>query len=243
MKQMLIYQNVKPVNRQEHGDLALKSTNRYDFARETNAVPLVVGEFQWASEDYPVVFTPTPEGLIPSAILGVRDKENAFVKADGSWDARYIPAFVRRYPFVFGGDPKGETFTLMIDDSYEGLNRENKGERLFDGDGTQTQFLNQTLNFLREYQAQFLRTRTFCERLKELDLLAPVEAHVPLPEDPKRTLSGFQVVNREKLKALSDKVVDELFRRDELEAIYLHQFSLRNIGRVHERIIKVAPAA
>ncbi|HWC63583.1 MAG TPA: SapC family protein, partial [Rhizomicrobium sp.] len=165
MKKLLIYEDVTPVTYKAHGQLSLKQGKSYEFARETNAVPVVLAEFPRAVADYAIVFTDAAEGLIPTAILGVRDKENAYVGKDGSWDAGYIPAFVRRYPFVFATDEKAETFTLMIDRNYSGFNTEGKGERLFDSSGEQTVFLTNTLNFLREYQAHFGRTRAFGKKL------------------------------------------------------------------------------
>jgi hypothetical protein len=241
MKKLLIYEDVTPVTRKSHGKLSLKKGKTFEFARETNAVPVVLSEFPRASGEFAIVFTAASEGIIPAVVLGVRDKENAYVGKEGSWDAGYVPAFIRRYPFVFATDAKAETFTLMIDQNYSGFNKEGKGERLFDADGEQTAFLNNTLNFLREYQTQFARTRTFGARLDELGLLEPVEARVPLPKDPDRRLTGFKIVNRDKLKALSGDVLAQMIKTDELELIFLHLFSLRNLTRLHEKMTAAAP--
>jgi hypothetical protein len=241
MKKLLIYEDVTPVTRKAHGKLSLKKGKTFEFARETNAVPVVLSEFPRASGEFAIVFTAASEGIIPAVVLGVRDKENAYVGKEGSWDAGYVPAFIRRYPFVFATDAKAETFTLMIDQNYSGFNKEGKGERLFDADGEQTAFLNNTLNFLREYQTQFARTRDFGARLDELGLLEPVEARVPLPKDPDRRLTGFKIVNRDKLKALSGDVLAQMIKTDELELIFLHLFSMRNLNRLHEKMAAAAP--
>jgi hypothetical protein len=237
MKKLLIYSDVIPVTRKAHGSLSLKKGTTFEFAQETNAVPLVISEFGRASQEYAIIFTEAAEGVIPSVILGVREKENAYIAADGSWDARYIPAFVRRYPFVFAVDAKATTFTLMIDEAYSGFNTDGKGERLFDADGEHTAYLDRTLAFLKDYQSHFERTRAFGQKLVELDLLDPVEARVPLPKDPDRRLTGFKVVNRDKLKALPGDVLSELVRSDQMELIYLHLFSLGNLTRLHEKMV------
>lgn len=243
MKQLLIYENVKPLTQQEHGGLSLKPTNNCNFARETNAVPLVGSEFLPASEEYPIVFTRTNEGIIPSVILGVRDRENAFVTPEGGWDARYVPAFIRRYPFVFGTDEKAETFTLMIDEAFPGLNKDGEGEKLFDAEGKLSPFVSQTVEFLKEFQMLFVRTREFCAKLDKLGLLDPVEVKTPLPNDPERKVNGFLVVNRDKLKALKGNTLEEMMKTDELELVFMHMLSLRNIGKVVERIVKATPVA
>lgn len=240
MKKLLIYSDVTPVTRGAHGSLSLKKNPTYEFAKETNAAPLVIAEFARASQEYAIVFTEAAEGIIPSVILGLRNGENAYVAEDGSWQADYVPAFIRRYPFVFSTDAKATTFTLMIDESYEGFNTEGRGERLFDSEGAHTAFLDQTLNFLKDFQNHFERTRELGRKLAELDLLDPVEARAPLPKDPDRRLVGFKVVNREKLKALSGDDLSELAKSGQLELIYLHLFSLNNLGRLHEKVLGIA---
>jgi hypothetical protein len=242
MKQLLIYENIKPLNQNDHGELSLKRTSDVSFAREVNAVPLIGSEFLPASEEYPIVFTRTNEGVIPSVILGVRDRENAFVTKEGGWDARYVPAFVRRYPFVFGTDEKAETFTLMIDESYPGLNKDGEGEKLFNADGKLGPFVEQTVEFLKEFQVLFVRTREFGDKLDKLGLLDQVEVKTPLPNDPERKVNGFMVVNREKLKALKGDTLESLMKTDELELVFMHMLSLRNIAHVVERVIKADEA-
>ena len=49
---------------------------------------------------------------------------------------------------------------------------------------------------------------------------------------PERRLTGFKIVNRDKLKALSGDLLAQMIKSDELELIYLHLFSLRNLSRL-----------
>ncbi len=237
-KQLLIYTSVTPLNRREHGDLAYKSDDSYAFARGINAVPLLVGEFAAASGDFALVFAAGDDTPLPVVLFGVEADNNVFVGPEGKWLGAYVPAFLRRWPFVFSTDAGGETYTLCIDETAPGFNREGRGERLFDSDGLATGYTNRMLEFLKEFQAQHERTKTFCRRLQELDLLQSVEAHIPLPGLPARTLTGFQVINREKLKALPVATLEPMFRGDELELIYLHLFSMRNLDRLREQAVR-----
>ena len=235
LKQLLIYDQIVPLTRHDHGKLSLQKMDSFAFARETNAMPLVGPEFPLAAHDYAIVFTDTGEGIVPAVILGVRNNENLYVDADGKWNANYVPAFARRYPFAFGTDDS-ENFTVMIDPSFPGFNAEDKGERLFNPDGSNAPFLDTTINFLREYQGMFARTQTFGKRLGELGVLDPVEANLPLPSDPGRKLTGFKIVNRDRLKALPNKAIADLLREDELDLVVLHLLSLRNLGRLQEKL-------
>jgi hypothetical protein len=242
MKQLLIYNDVTPVSKEKHGKFSLKPSNSFDFARQTNSVPAVAQEFALLAMQYAIVFGQAADGVIPAVVLGVRDNENVFVAADGTWDAPYIPAFIRRYPFVFGSDDSSDTLTLLVDESHPGFNNKDKGERLFDADGEQTAYLKNVLSFLGEYQAHSQQTAIFAKTLSELGLLEQGEVHLPLPGDPERRLRGFLMVSREKLRALPADKLAELHANGILELIYLHLFSLNNMNRLQEKMVAAAPA-
>jgi hypothetical protein len=207
-----------------------------------NSVPLMAVEFPAAAPEYPIVFAGAGEGVMPAVILGVRGQENLFLTAESTWKAKYIPAFVRRYPFVFSTSEDNKTFTLCIDEAFGGFNQDARGQRLFDDQGKPTEYVQNVLKFLQEYQVQFQRTQTFCRKLKELGLLDPMQAQVTLGSDKRTSLTGFQAVNRDRLKALAGDKLAELAKTDELELIYLHLQSLRNFSGFGERLASHAPA-
>jgi hypothetical protein len=91
------------------------------------------------------------------------------------------------------------------------------------------------LNFLQEYQAHFNRTRAFCSKLKELDLLEPMQAEFTLPSGKKTSLTGFQAINRAKLQALPGDTLEELSKTGELELMYTHLQSMRNFSAMVSR--------
>lgn len=235
-KQLLYYTKVVPVSKEQHGDWSVKATGDYGFARDSNSVPLMAVEFLAAAPEYAIVFAGTDDNIMPLAVLGAQSHENTFVDGDGRWDAKYIPAFVRRYPFVFTKNEDGSRFFLCIDEQYSGCNQNGSGERLFDSDGERTQYLDGVLNFVQEYQVQFARTQAFCNKLKELDLLEPMQARFNLPSGKNLSLTGFMAVNRDKLKALPAETLAELAGTDELELIYTHLQSMKNFSAMVERI-------
>jgi hypothetical protein len=243
VKQLLIYERAVPVNPKQHGNLAVKSGADYGFAKGVNSVPLMAAEFEPASAEYAIVFTGQDKEIMPAALLGVRDQENLYVDDKGVWNAKYIPAFVRRYPFVFSSDNDGETFTLCVDEDFTGVNREGIGERLFDSAGERTQYLKTVLGFLQAYQAQFVATRAFCQRLGELDLLEAMRADFTLPSGQRIALGGFMAVNRQKLRALPGEKLAQLAGMGELDLIYAHLHSQRNFTATAERVLGVMAAA
>jgi hypothetical protein len=228
--QLLIYERAVPINKQKHGDWSVKAGGSYEFAKHINSAPLTAVEFPNAAAEYSIVFAGNDEGVMPAVILGVRDRENLYVTDDGKWSAKYIPAFVRRYPFVFSLSGDGKQFILCIDEEFSGCNQDGVGERLFDAEGERTQYLQNVLNFANEYQARFTRTQLFCKKLKDLDLLEPMQAQITLTTGKTLNLGGFQAVNRERLKKLTDEQLLDLAKTDELELIHLHLHSLRNFN-------------
>ncbi|WP_286238535.1 SapC family protein [Neptuniibacter halophilus] len=229
-KQLLFYTNAVPVSSSKHRDWSVKVGSNYEYARSTNSVPLMAVEFPNAAQEYPVVFAQTDDAVLPVAILGVSDERNMFVDEEGHWKAKYIPAFVRRYPFVFSTTDDGSTLMLCIDESFEGFNQEGVGERLFDAEGERTQYLKSVLSFVEEYQAHFKRTQAFTKRLKELDLFEPMQAKVALETGKQMSLTGFLGINRGKLNTLPGDTLSELAKSGELEMIYIHLQSMKNFS-------------
>lgn len=241
--QLLIYESVVPISAARHARHSLQTSADYSFARDVNSLPVTSVEILQAALEYPVVFAGEGNAVMPAAILGLRDKENVFLDDQGAWSARYIPAFARRYPFVFSSSDDGKTFTLCIDESFPGLNAAGRGERLFDEQGKPTQYVDNVLKFLQQYQIEFQRTRIFCSRLKDLDLFEPMQAQVNLGDGARVSLSGFMAVNRERLKALPADTLAELAKNDGLELIYAHLHSMRHFASIRERLVAGKPAA
>ena len=242
-KQLLIYDKAVPVSPKQHLNTSVKVGTDYSFARDVNSVPLMSVEFDFCLGEYAIVFAGEPGAVMPAAMLGVRDRENLQVGADGAWLGKYIPAFLRRYPFVFSSTDAGGTFTLCVDEDYAGVNQEGRGERLFDSQGERTQYLQNVLNFLQAYQLQFQATRQFVQLLEDLQLFDSMEAQFTLPSGQQMKLGGFKVVNRERLRQLDGDKLAELARTGGLDLIYAHLHSLRNFTPIAERMTKPLPEA
>lgn len=240
-KKMLIYENVKQITHRAHADLSIDHDGAFSFCRHVNAMPILLSEFAKAAPEYIIIFAPTEGGYMPAVLLGTKDGENLYLDDKGNWKAQYVPAFARRYPFVFSGDGEGKRFTLCIDESYGGLNREGRGARLFDDQEEHTPYLNNMLEFMKNYQAHHQRTEEYCRLIGDLKLLDEVHMKIPHPSDKSRVLTGLRVVNRDRLKALDDKIVKELLKTDLLEVTFLHLLSLHNASALARRAADHAP--
>jgi SapC len=235
--QLLIYETAVPVSSGRHSKCAVEAGKGFAFTRKVNSVPLMAVEFPQAGPEYAIVFAQSGADVAPVVILGARQGENLFLGDDDSWRAKYVPAFIRRYPFVFSPSEDGKTFTLCVDEAFQGLNYQGRGQALFTEDGKHTPYVDNVLKFLQEYRAQFLRTQAFCKKLVELNLLEPMQAQFTLGTGEKMSLGGFQAVSRERLKALPAETLSQLAATDELELIYLHLQSMRNFTAVKDRLV------
>ncbi len=243
MAEVIFYEHPVPLNRTEHKDLRLKNVPSMKFAMNTHSVPLTGAEFGQAARDLMIVFAGNDAASAgPIALLGLRQNENLYVDASGQWAPNtYIPAFVRRYPFVLGEKPPGQEggdFTVFLDEGFEGFNATD-GERLFNEDGTDTELLTNAVGFLSEFQQNIERTKSFMQQLVKHDLLEPRNVQLRKGNDetgPGITLNGLFMVNEEKMRALDEKVSHELLREGVLAWAYAHLLSLNNIDRLAQHL-------
>lgn len=244
--EVIFYEHPVPLNRTEHKDLRLKGVPHMNFAMKAHSVPLTGVEFATAARDLLIVFGGNePKDAGPIALLGLRQDENLFVGTDGRWEKdTYIPAFVRRYPFILAerpeGTTQGEDLTVFFDEKFEGFAQED-GERLFKEDGTDSELLTSAVKFLSDFQQNVTRTRWFTEQLVKHDLLE--SRNVSLKKQGKDgaegtsiNLTGLFVVNEEKLRQLDEKTTMEFAREGVFGWIYAHLLSLANIDRLAHRL-------
>ncbi len=237
VKTLLLYQRPVPLNRETHRDLRVQSTEGdFSFARTTNSIPVAGEEFPEACRHYPIVFAgDDPAISVPAVVLGLRDEQNLFVDSDGTWPTGYIPAFVRRYPFVLAEQEGSEDFTVCVDEAFPGFSTD-EGEPLFASDGSHGAFLERAIEFLSHFQGQMQRTRDFVTRLNELELLQGRSIEARPHEGETLALRGFYVIDEEKLQALTDAALRQLMAKQELAWVYAHLISLRSVGALSKRL-------
>lgn len=238
MSELLFYERVVPLNDAQHKNLRMAPVKTYGFSQRANSVPIVLAELPMVTKEYPVAFVKNPEGeYLPVALLGLRDKENLFVDAAGAWSANYIPAFVRRYPFVPANGANGQ-LVVCIDAEAECF-RGDDGQALF-SNGKPAPALDHAMGYLREFHASGLAAAAACRRLAAHDLFREVGTQAQLPGGERFRLSGLQVIDEEKLRLLDATAVNDLFRHGDLLLVHAHLLSMVNmqalLGRLDKRL-------
>ncbi len=252
---VLFYQRPVLLDRvaHRHARVNMRDAN-FTFTKKTNSVPVAAIEFGRASTEYPIVFAgPSPDRLMPVVILGLRNEENLFVDSAGKWNGIYIPAFIRRYPFVLAERNSGQDLSVCVDTAFAGwvdsriagaaagngssaAEGAEKGEALFDDKGVETPFLKNVLDFLGQYQGNIRHTQALVKKLNDLNLLVGREIHARDTANQQLALRGFFAVDEAKLNAISDAQALDLYRQGFLGLIYAHLISLGNISRLELRM-------
>ena len=235
MSDTMYYEKPVLLDRDKHRNRRVKPSKSFAFASRANSMYLAGAEFNEACKEYAIVFTRDAEKkIVPVAVLGWRNRENLFVDDGERWTAGYVPAFVRRYPFVLA-QLQGDSLGLCMDDAYPGLHGE-EGEPLFDAQGGNTPFLQNAIDFLTRYQKEFRRTADFCARVEQAGLFKEMNAKADLVDGRSFSINGLLVVDEQKLKELPDAVALSLFRSGELHLISLHLASLSNMQKLVDRM-------
>ncbi|OGQ96326.1 MAG: hypothetical protein A2521_10865 [Deltaproteobacteria bacterium RIFOXYD12_FULL_57_12] len=235
------YKKLTMLNKKLHADWYVEPSDDLSFAAQSNSIFLLAAEFASAAREYPIIFVKSRDSVLSVVLVGLRENENLFMRktenGKATWDAAYVPAYVRRYPFIPATAQEGKSeLAVCFDKEFPGFNTEGRGERLFSADGTPGPALKKSLDFLQEFYDQQQKTMEFCNELARLDLLEPMKYNLRLKSGEKITLSGLLVVDRKKFAALEANQVNKLFRNGGLELIYAHLFSMDNMKRLARRL-------
>jgi len=199
----LFYQRPRPLRADSDKGMSLSSVPNFGFAAGANILPMIAAEMAVACRYYPILFTSTPNPQLV-ALVGLRPNENLFVEADGSWASGfYIPAYVRRYPFIFMESQDKSQLTLCIDEASSSFIKGRKNP-VFDKDGGLTEVTKTAVAFCRDYQTHHQSTTDFVEALVAADLLVDHRADVTMADGQKMGLTGFKIIDEARYNALPD---------------------------------------
>jgi hypothetical protein len=229
----LFYKSVVPLDRTAHARLRVRNAPNFLFTVDAPLVPLLTAEFAPIAREYPIVFMKDEGTVVPVALVGMPQGKNVFVDANGRWDARYVPAYVRRYPFVFA-ETAPEQYTVCIDTTSELLD-EKEGVPLFESNGEPSTSLQDTIKRLEDYQRVTNFTRSFTQRLAAANLLMEANAKAELPDGRSFVWRGFWTVDEAKFRELPEATLKEWFASGELGLIYAHLLSLGNLADLLRR--------
>ncbi len=224
-----MFENVETLNKNKHQNLKYCPLNSYAFARGLSRVPLAHSELVRASRYYPIVF-PAEGRPVPQALFDVKDEGNVFVDDNGRWLVPYVPAHIRRYPFILGKTDDKERFVLGIDPRAPHFSQE-QGDTLYTQDGEPTELVNRAAEFLKRYQQELMETERLFSVLADKGLLVDKKFDIGRKEQ-QISVRGFKAVDWDSLKNLDDDTLADWVRQGIMGLIHAHLHSLDNVRRM-----------
>jgi hypothetical protein len=243
----MFFRRLEVLQASVHGALRLKETADYSFARDSHMIPLNAVEFMAAARHYPILFNGDQTNM-PVVLVGVRQAQNLFVEEDGRWTVGcYVPAFVRRYPFVLLRDRSAEqpggapAVRLGLDVDAPMLTRSGAAAPLFE-DGKPSEVMKRRGRFAGAFAREQARTRRFVQACLERELLIDRAVDVELADKRHMAIRGFKVIDEERLRALPVEDMEVWWRNGWFALAVAHLVSLGNFGRLFMKDEKRADA-
>ena len=227
---VLFYSRPEPLTPELHGKLGvIRTAGPFGFAKVGHAIPLTVGEFPLSAVTGPIIFV--GEEKLPIAVMGLNGGENMFVTPEGLFEPGvYVPAYVRRYPFIFANDEAAQQMVLCVDRDASFVSA-TPDMPFFDEEGKPSEYTQNCINFCNDFEVERQRTEGFVGILKENDLFELKTAnYTPVGPDgvagePQKIAEYFGV-SEDKLNALPHEKLAELRDNGALGQIYAHLVSL-----------------
>lgn len=233
----LFYNAIEPLNLDQHGKMKVRGLTTMPELGSTHAVPLTVDEFTLVQRHFPIVFS-VGGSPVPIALMGLNEGVNVFLDENGrATDPNlYIPAYLRRYPFLLAKlRPDSDELSLCYDPTSGAVGDFAEGEALFDGDQPSAA-TKAILEFCEQFEAAGLRTNAFVEDLVKSDLLMDGEVAIqPEGFDQPFVYRGFRMVDEEKVRNLRGDELRKMNQNGMLPLIYAHLFSLSQMRDVFAR--------
>ncbi|MGV3512655.1 MAG: SapC family protein [Novosphingobium sp.] len=229
----MFYNDLMPLNSRDHATWKAKNADAAPWLVGQHAIPLTAEEFPQAARHYPIIFA-SGDNPVPLALMGLNEGVNVFVDEEGKvTQPIYIPAYVRRYPFLLAKlNPSSEELSLCFDPSANLLGDSVDGQELFT-DGQPSEATQAALGFCEQFEQAGQRTQAFVDELKKHDLL--MEGEVAIQQqgnDQPFVYRGFQMVNQDKLREVRGDVLRGWAQSGLLPLLYAHLFSLELISQI-----------
>ena len=228
------------LNSADHNDVKVVTDRGAKYGDDMMYVLTFPFEFRNVQGHYPILFHKDTHGnAYPVALFGFQDRENLFLDNSG-WDATYVPAMVRRAPFLIGyqgsegEEDEDKARVLSIDMDHPRVSTE-EGESLFQPLGGRTPFLESVANLLEDVYYGYIHNKVFMAALEEHELLESVTMDITLNDGSQNQLLGFSTIDEEKVQQLPGQVLAEFARQDILMPLFMVLASMVNVRSLIER--------
>lgn len=232
-KDTKMYKNLQILDKEKHKTFKVSEMKDLFFAKDMSSIPVMLNEVISVGKIFPIVFTTNEETSTLVAITSLGNG-NLAINEEGKWITEYVPVTLRKYPFSMASvKDKPKQKVIMLDEDSP-LVSKSKGKQLFKKDGSQSELLENAIKFLADNEKQVFMTKEIVSEIVKSGILEDREISVGEGEEKKVLISGFKVVDKEKLNNLSDDILASWVRRGIISFIDLHLKSLDNINTLFQ---------
>ncbi len=232
----LLFNDLAPLSSVDHASWKIKQADTAPFLSKQHAIPVTIDEFAAVQRYFPIVFS-VGDSPVPLALMGLNEGVNTFVDDEGKLiDQVYVPAYVRRYPFLLAKLREDtDELSLCFDPSAEAIGPFDEGEALF-VDGAPSEATKTILGFCEQFEQAGQRTTLFMKELVDNGLLMDGEVSIQIADQEKPFIyRGFQMVSEDKLRDLRGDTLRKMMKSGLLPLVHAHLFSLQTMREVFGR--------
>ncbi|MCW2351809.1 SapC family protein [Sphingobium sp. B12D2B] len=216
----VLYNDPVVINSEEHRQAGFLPQEGFAFARNIIAIPIALSEFRAVARHYPIVFSDA-QAPVPLAVTGIDEGTNLFVEEGDAWaEGVYVPAYIRRYPFLFSKAADSDTLMLAVErDRLCRWVDPPTSVALFEGDDKISLLVETALRFCEVFHRDHENNRAFSDALTEKGLLVQQQAQIEFNDGRQHRVNGFRIPDQTAYRQLDDATLLDWFRREWLDLV------------------------
>jgi SapC len=222
------------LNNIAHKDLKIITTRSAAYGDQVAGSLIFPEEFTQVQREYPIFFQKDSEtGEFQAiALFGFKQDENLFLKGD-DWSANYIPALMRREPFLIGFQSNKTaaepTPMIYVNMSHPRISKSNEGQPVFLPMGGNTPYIDDIAKTLLLIHEGVAMSKDLFEAFLALELLESFTLNIEFNNGEKYASNAYYTLNQDAFFALDSENLEKLHRCGYLHYAYMVIASLGNI--------------
>ena len=229
--------SIAPLNSDKHLNIEIIESQDFRRFSKQHLIPVVFHEFQHLATEFPLVFVKNTETgqFIPVALMGIKSGLNLYCQQQ-DWQTIMRPMGFNNAPLsLVKSDSNSENVMVCVDESSE-LVVESGGQRLFNDNKEQSDYLKARAKALVDIASYSQQTSNICQFLASKELLTSKQLNVKLLKDEQAiNIDGVYIVDEKKLNELSNEDFLTLKEKGLLPLIYAHLTSLQQLARLIDK--------
>lgn len=221
------------ISTSQHAKAHYYPRDGYHHTREQLVAPILLAELPKLVQHFMLGFMPQGQGFMAVALLGIEQRQNLYVHADGRWLGNYVPASLRGYPFTLLPDEQGQR--VLCIDADQLIDAADVGQPLFDENGQPSATVAKQLDFQQHCDANRQHTQLAVDALQQAGVLQPwpLEISRGEGETPKR-IEGLYRIDEKALNTLDADTYATL-QGAPMALVHAQLFSAHQLNQLTQR--------